>query len=338
MLGIFNDIDVIKIIVILIIVVVAAIAAAIIYKSHKNKYTFVNGGMDIIDKKDTRTYYFPEDNESVISEIALLNQKKYIYTTIYYKKKSIAFSYGKLPKLLGYNPKIDIVHNEHDDHVAELHKVDDPFTWHVHIRVKKHNFPIFLDKLLRLYDPRHNENHIQIINLPVKSAKKIIKFPNNAYVKYGNNEDTSGIGVLADIKIHWKPGKLKNTKKNQLLVLDTINRIRVGNADQILEILFEHFSPKALASLTTNKGYIQHHIVESGNLKAVKMIFSHPEFNVDTQRSSDKSTSLHLAKYYKSQFAKNYPNSSKNKSNPYTAIIKYLMTLNPNLSLKNKYG
>ena len=94
--------------------------------------------------KTNFTYYFNEKNYSKnkISAIRFCNfDMKNVVVTIYYIYQSFMFTKDRL--LNKWNT--EFIYEFDENHDKDLHKIDDPYDWHVHMKIKRHDLKKYMN-------------------------------------------------------------------------------------------------------------------------------------------------------------------------------------------------
>lgn len=179
------------------------------------------------------TYYIPLKNneDTLIKSIRIVNEKTHYVLTIYYYYMSIEFN----------EDKNNIIYNWSKDHKLQYHQDDDPFDWHIHIRVKTKEDVIDKLKKLKQLKTKDINNLKNLLSSYEKSPIKNVKYD----------------GGTNDIKMYKK---LKKIMKKERFDYEIIKDDVYDKKELLLVFYFLRFSnlqfkisPEVLDKLSKNK-------------------------------------------------------------------------------------
>jgi len=184
-------------------------------------------------------YFFLK--KSIIKSIRVYEYKDNYILTIYFYYRSYYFTKEKEKSNEKPDLLYELIFENSEDHLKELHKKDDPFDWHVHIKLEKDKIVEYL-KILRKKIKISNDDYKNIINLlkgkkinnveyeGLQDNKKLEEFKNilkkERFIYYLLKEDINKYPYIGLAFYLLRFNKLKfyiNHKVIELLKTDNLN-------------------------------------------------------------------------------------------------------------------
>jgi len=269
------------------------------------------------------TYLMPQRGHSKIQAFNF-NRKSSdeVVVTIYYPRGKIRFTRrGMLPRWAR------LIHTEHENHTADLHKAVNPFQWHAHVVVPSGKELDLAHRILTQYSGEADKHISRIRSRWEEPPQKENAYRDGSLITYILNTDKSGLGLLADLDL--RNAKNLSSFGKSRLIAEAAMRMRPTSAEQIVVLLLTYL-PKEMVAAWKNPvdgTTLAHYAVCSGAINALDILLSQGT-DIDAVRKRDRNTIAHLAAHQHKKFP-----SVKS-----AAILKRVLEENPDMSIKNKYG
>ena len=269
------------------------------------------------------TYLMPQRGHSNILALNF-NRKSSdeVVVTIYYPKGKIRFSRrGMLPRWA------HLIHTEHKNHTADLHKAVNPCHWHAHAVVPNGKELDLAQSILTQYSDEAGKHISRIRSRWGEPPQKDNAYRDGSRITHTRNTDKSGLGLLADID--RKNAKNLSSFGKSRLIVEAAMRMRPTSAERIVALLLTYL-PKEMVAAWKNPvdgSTLAHYAVCAGAANSLDVLLSQGT-DISAVRKRDRNTIAHLAAHQHKKFP-----SVKSAT-----ILKRILKETPDMGVKNKYG
>lgn len=265
----------------------------------------------------------------VLSGMPPDDDRREAMVTVYYPEGTIRFNAktGNLPFGAG------LVHTEHDAHTAEIHRPEEPFDWHAHIRVGESHVIDLVAGLLKRYGPADHRTHAARVG-QLWESPRAVTFEDGVHATLELNRDTSGLGLLADLDLKKAAEEGPEAVATALKV--AFVRLRPTSHEQILAMLVAAFGREAVAEFSGGPGGLgsfAHRIAQVAPLDlATAKLLVQTESQAQAARARDGNTIAHFVAMWLARA------KTPAESRSLLAVLDHFTALGADLEVSNNYG